>query len=175
MRARLLRAVSIGAVALSALLCAADRVEAQQLVIVVRHAERADDGGAKDSASGKPADPPLAVAGAARAERLAAMLAEAGVKAIYATEFKRTQETAKPLAARLGLAIQTIPARETEALAARLRSAHAQEVVVVIGHSNTVPAILEALGGPKVTMSDDEYDALYILSPPTKAQTLFRF
>jgi phosphohistidine phosphatase SixA len=103
------------------------------------------------------------------------MLADSGVKAIYATEFKRTQETARPLAARLGLTVQTVPARETDALAAKLKSAHSQDVVLVVGHSNTVPAILAALGSPKVTLADTEYDALYILSPSTTTLTLLRF
>src|SRR5262245_18994088 len=65
---------------------------AQKLVFVVRHAERADAGMQAQT------DPPLSAAGEARAQKLAAMLADAGVENIFATQFKRTQDTAKPLA-----------------------------------------------------------------------------
>jgi hypothetical protein len=93
---------------------------AQQLVIVVRHAERADGGHAAAAAGGggsgmssAPADPLLSAAGAARAARLAVMLADANVKAIFATEFRRTQDTGKPLADKLGLKVQNVRAADT--------------------------------------------------------------
>ena len=147
---------------------------AQQTVIFVRHAERAD-GGATMSAGAAPADPLLSAAGQARAAKLATMLADAGIKAIYATEFRRTQDTGKPLAAKLGLTVQSIAGRDTSALAARLKTEHAKDVVLVIGHSNTVPEAIKALGGPTVTMRDDEYDAMYVLNPATGTVTLIRF
>src|SRR5215471_13384013 len=73
---------------------------AQKLVFVVRHAERADAGMQAQT------DPPLSAAGEARAQKLAAMLADAGVKDIFATEFKRTQNTTKPLAMKTGVAVE---------------------------------------------------------------------
>jgi broad specificity phosphatase PhoE len=147
-------------------------VRGQKLVFVVRHAERAD--GAAPQMQGQ-ADPPLSDAGEARAATLARMLADAGVKAIYVTEFRRTQDTARPLAARLGLAAQRVSSRDSGALIAELRSEHANDIVLVVGHSNTVPVIIKALGGPEVTIAEEEYDNLFIVVPGTGAMTRIRF
>jgi len=133
---------------------------AQRAVFVVRHAERADAG-----MSATP-DPRLSAAGEARAERLAALLAAAGVTAAYATEYRRTVTTVEPLARHLGLSIQQVPAKDTAALAGRIRASGPDDVVVVAGHSNTVPDILKALGvAEPVTIADDEYDNLFIVVP----------
>ncbi len=153
-------------------LCLPVQARAQKLVFVVRHAERADSGGSQ--MLGQP-DPPLSSAGEARAARLAVMLGDAGIKAIVATEFRRTQDTAGPLATRLGLAVQKLPARDTDGLISRLRKEHANDIVLVVGHSNTVPAIVQALGGPDVTIADDEYDNLFVIVPGTGTMTRIRF
>jgi phosphohistidine phosphatase SixA len=145
---------------------------AQQLVFVVRHAERADAGAAQMQV---PADPPLSTAGEARAAKLAAMLADAGIRAIYVTEFRRTQDTAKPLATKLGLETRPYSAKGTDELIRELRSEHAQDIVLVVGHSNTVPAIIKALGGPEVTIADSEYDNLFVIVPGIRAMTRIRF
>jgi broad specificity phosphatase PhoE len=146
---------------------------AQQLVFVVRHAERADAGSATATTMG--ADPPLSALGEARAAKLASMLADSGIQAVFSTEYKRTQDTAKPLAAKLGLTVQSSPAVDTAGLVARIKSGHAADVVLVVGHSNTVPAILKAFGGPDVTIGDNEYDNLFIIVPATGAMTRIRF
>jgi len=154
----------------------APAVEAgQQIVILVRHAERADGGAKADMMSKAPADPSLSEAGVARATKLAAMLADSGIGAIYATEFKRTQETGRPLAAKLGLTIQPIPSADAAAVVARARADHKGGTVLVIGHSNTVPDIIKAFGGPDVKMADNEYDAIYVLVPATGGLTLIRY
>jgi broad specificity phosphatase PhoE len=151
--------------------------QAQSLVIFVRHAERADGGAAAapKSMTGAPADPLLSAAGEQRAAKLATMLVDSRIKAIYATEFKRTQDTGKPLAAKLGLSVETVPASDTAALVARIKADHPKDVVLVIGHSNTLPAAIKAFGGPDITIADDEYSAIYVLSPATGAITLIRF
>ena len=150
---------------------------AQSLVVFVRHAERADGGAgaANKSMSGAPADPLLSAEGAARAARLATLLADSRIKAIYATEFKRTQDTGKPLAAKLGLTVQAVTANDTAALVAKAKSEHPNDVVLVIGHSNTVPAAIKAFGGPEIKMADEEYSAIYVLAPATGAITLIRY
>jgi broad specificity phosphatase PhoE len=135
---------------------------AQKLVIVVRHAERAD-GGSGSMGS----DPPLSAAGQARATRLATMLGDAGVKAVFATEYKRTQDTAKPLATKLGLAVQIVAAADTPKLIAKIKEAHARDVVVIVAHSNTMPDIIKAFGGPPTTIADDDYDNLFVIVPAT--------
>lgn len=159
----------IGALLAAALLLPAV-AHAQKLILVVRHAERADGGSGSMGA-----DPPLSAAGEARAVKLAAMLADAGVKAIFATEFKRTQDTVKPLAAKLGLTVQSGASGDPAALVAKIKSAHAGDVVLVAGHSNTLPVILKAFGGPDVTIGDNEYDNLFIIVPATGAMTRIRF
>ena len=147
---------------------------AQQTVILVRHAERAD-GGAGTSMTGAPADPLLSVAGEARAAKLATVLADAGIKGIYTSEFKRTQDTAKPLASKLGLTIEVVPSKDAAGLAAKIKAAHPRDSVLIIGHSNTIPELIRAFGGPEIKIADDEYSGIYILTPSTGALTLIRY
>jgi broad specificity phosphatase PhoE len=145
---------------------------AQQLVIVVRHAERADGGSMSPN---KQPDPLLSAEGEARAKRLASMLAESGITAIYATEYRRTQDTAKPIAEKLGLKVLTHKGQDAAALAAVLKSQHVKDVVLVVGHSNTMPSVIKALGGPAVTVPDSEYDTIYFLVPATGTLSKIRY
>jgi broad specificity phosphatase PhoE len=92
-----------------------------------------------------------------------------------ATEFRRTQDTARPLAAKLGLTVQVVPARDTAGLVALLKREHAKGTVLVVGHSNTVPDLIAAFGGRAITMRDDEYDAMYVLNPATGTLTVIRY
>ena len=141
---------------------------AQKLVFVVRHAERADAGTQAQT------DPPLSAAGEARAQRLAAMLADAGVKDIFATEFKRTQDTAKPLAMKTGVVVEQVAATDAALLIAKIKS-HPNDVVLVVGHSNTLPAILKALVGVDLAIADNEYDNLFVVVPATGTMTRIRY
>jgi broad specificity phosphatase PhoE len=150
-------------------------VDAQKLVIVVRHAERADGGAGAAMMTGTPADPLLSAAGEARAAKLAGMLAESGVTAIFATEFRRTQDTAKPLAAKLGLTAHVVKAADTSALLERLKTAHGSDVVLVVGHSNTMPAIIKGLTGDTVTIPDSQYDDLFVLVPATRTMSRLKY
>ena len=147
---------------------------AQKLVFVVRHAERAD-GGAAAPMMGTPADPALSAIGEARAAKLADMLANAGIGAIFSTQYKRTQDTVKPLAARLGVAVTTVPAAQTAQLVAALRGKHAGDIVLVVGHSNTVPDVIKALGGPDVKIPESDYGDLFVLVPSTGALSRIKF
>jgi phosphohistidine phosphatase SixA len=135
-------------------------VVAQASIFVVRHAERADTSG------GAPAmmatDPDLSEAGHTRAGALAALLKDADIGAIFVTEFKRTQQTAAPLAKALGIAPLVVPAKDTAGLVARLKKAGTNALVV--GHSNTVPDVITALGVSRpVAVADTEYDNLFIV------------
>jgi broad specificity phosphatase PhoE len=136
----------------------------QVTVILSRHAEKA---------AIPPKDPPLSGAGEERAKLLASMLADSGVDAIYVTEFQRTQQTAAPLAARVHLKPIVIPAADTDALVKAIRARHSG-VVVVVGHSNTVPSIIAALGGPSPKISDSEYDNLLVLTVGPSQSSLLR-
>jgi len=119
--------------------------------VIVRHAEK----GADD-----PRDPSLTDAGRARAERLAAMLAGAPLRAVYATEYRRTQQTGEPSARAHGLAIVRYDAKQAAAeFAATLRRDHRDGTVLVVGHSNTAPAIAAALCACEVApMPETEFD-----------------
>ena len=146
--------------------CAAN---AQKLVIVIRHAERADAGMAAQET-----DPLLSAAGTARAARMVSVLGDAGIKAIYVTQYRRTQDTAKPLATKLNIRVEQTPP-SNEALVRQLRSRHANDVVLMVGHTNTIPAIIRALGGPDVTIADNEFDSIFIIAPATKAMTRIHY
>ncbi len=136
----------------------------QVTVILTRHAEKA---------ATPPKDPPLTQAGKNRAETLASILADSGVDAIYVTEFQRTQQTAAPLSARVHVKPTVIPANDTNALVKAIR-ARQTGVVVVVGHSNTLPAVIAALGGPKVDVPDSDYNNLFVLTVGATQSSLLR-
>lgn len=125
--------------------------QATRTFVLVRHAEKATD---------DPKDPSLSDAGRARASRLATSFDGAPVTAVYATGYRRTQATAQPAAEAHGLPVRTYEAGVmADAFAATLRAAHASGTVLVVGHSNTVPAIASALCVCTVApMREDEFD-----------------
>ena len=130
------------------------------IVILVRHAEKSAEPGN---------DPPLSAAGAARAEALAVALRDAGVTAVITTQLRRTRETAQPVAASRNIVPQVIPAggaaAHAEAVAAAVKR-HGEGTVLVVGHSNTVPAIIAALGGPRLPdLCESAYSNLFTLVP----------
>ncbi|HEX5755274.1 MAG TPA: phosphoglycerate mutase family protein [Arenimonas sp.] len=140
------------------LCCSWPALAADTVVVVVRHAEKAAD---------DPRDPNLSEAGRQRAKALAKALADAPLAAVYATGYRRTQQTAQPSAALHGVEVQTLAAgREADgdALRERIRKEHAGTTVLVVGHSNTVPAIVGALSGKAAAaMAEDEFDRLSIV------------
>lgn len=93
-------------------------------------------------------DPDLTAEGRANADRLAARLAADPPRAIYVSDFKRTRQTAAPLGGRLGLEPKVYDPADTPALVARVKAERTGPVLIV-GHSNTVPDIVEALGGTR--------------------------
>ena len=97
---------------------------------------------------------------------LAARLKDAGISAIYASEAKRTAQTAEPLAQALGLQIEVHLGDDVDGLIKRLRSDHPKERVLIVGHWSTIPPILKALGDPEeVTIERSEYDNLFVVIP----------
>ena len=133
-------------------------------IIVVRHAEKATE---------PAADPPLTAVGAARAEALAEMMKDAGVRAVVSTQFMRTRNTAAPTAAKLGVPVDILNARlSARATADSILSKYRGLTVLVVGHSNTVPTIVEALGAPKpADICDSGYDNLFIVTVPATGMT----
>ena len=131
-------------------------------IFFVRHAEKATTGGE---------DMDLSDAGRARAESLATLLKDAEISAIYTTEFKRTQQTAAPLAKALHLDPAIIPAKDQPGLIAKLRGSSGN--VLVVGHGNTIPDLLKTLGiTTSVSIADNDYDNLFIVLLEDKPRML---
>lgn len=135
------------------LLSAVSSARAETVIVLVRHGEKVDES----------RDADLSAAGRERARALAAILKDAGVGAVYSTDYIRTRETARPLADLLAKPIEVYDGDELEAFATALRSRGGRALVV--GHSDTTPELVKLLGGePGAPIASDEYDRLYILT-----------
>ncbi|MEQ9570005.1 MAG: phosphoglycerate mutase family protein [Longimicrobiales bacterium] len=129
------------------------------VVWLVRHAERADDG------MGDQPDPELSAPGRVRAAELARLLGDAGITSIHSTPFRRTRQTAAPLAEALGLEVQAYDPRDPAAMEAFLARLAEPGRHVVVGHSNTTPDLVRRLGGDPVSPIDEmEYDRIYVVT-----------
>ena len=129
---------------------------AQKAIIVVRHAEKVDESN----------DPLLSAAGTARAEALAKALSSLDIKAVYVTQYQRTALTAAPLAAATSLKPIQVHSDASAELVERMKKEHPSDVVLTVGHSNSVPRILKLLGATEtVQLGDRDYDNLFIVVP----------
>lgn len=144
--------------------------QATTTIIFVRHAEKA----------ALPADDPdLSEAGRRRAAELARQLVDAdvvpgvGVDAVYSTSFRRTVETARPVAEALDLQIMTYDAADTEAFLDTVIRDYKGKIILVVGHSNTVPEMIANMGASKSVppIAENEYDNLYLVSIPWFGKT----
>ena len=124
-------------------------------IVLVRHAER------DDRFVGS--DPPLNGEGHARAGALAHVLQDFGISSIYVTEFTRTRETAEPLAKLLGDSLRVLLGQDFATQAARIVRENRGRAALVVGHSNTVPQLIEALMGAKVAFGHDAFDPIYVV------------
>lgn len=130
--------------------------EPTRTVILVRHAERVP---------GNDASIGINEAGRCRATVLAGMLSDAKVKSIYTSEVARTQQTAEPLARRLNIKPVVVAAKEIDALVAELHAHTEEGTVLVVGHSNTIPLIVERLSGEsEPPIGEGEYDRMFIVT-----------
>jgi broad specificity phosphatase PhoE len=152
---------------------ASTETEAASVVWLVRHAERTDDGMEHQP------DPDLSAAGHARAEALARLLADAGITAVHSTPYARTRQTAAPLAEALGLTVEEYDPADAQAMEAFVESLRSPGHRVVVGHSNTTPALVAALGGDPVSpIATLEYDRIYVVTigpDGTVSSSLLRF
>ena len=124
--------------------------------ILVRHAEKAVDG---------TKNPDLTKEGQVRAKKLMSLFQNADVGAIYSTDYKRTQQTVQPLADHLNLKIQSYDPRNKEFLKS-IAKPQKGKIVVISGHSNTIPFLVnELIGEEKFKQLDDsEYDKIFVVS-----------
>ena len=142
--------------------------QATTTIIFVRHAEKVTE----------PADDPgLSEAGQRRVAELTRQLVDAdvvaGIDAVYATDYNRTQETARPIADALDLPINTYDAQDTETVLETILKQHKGKIILVVGHSNTVPVLIANLGASKKVppIDENEYDNIYIISIPWFGKT----
>ena len=147
-------------VALLLVAIAAKLVAQPSAIILVRHAEKA---------ATPASDPGLTPVGLQRAADLAAALGDAHVNAIVTTQLERAKATAKPLADAAKIVPTIVPtssdlAAHVNAVVAAVAAGKPGDVVLVVGHSNTIPAIIAALGGPRMPdLCDAQYSGLFVL------------
>ena len=147
-------------------------------VFFVRHAETAQ------STTGAPRaeapDPGLSEAGMERARALGRLLSRSGVTHLFASQYRRTQQTLQPLEERTGHEILVIRAQQPEDQLRALRELAGGSIAVVSGHSNTIPGLVCDLDGaaPDLNCSESgrtfehhEYDRLYLVMLPAAAAT----
>ena len=135
-------------------------LHAQQSVILVRHAELGDASGIDAKAV------PLSTEGQSRAQRLSKMLERSGVSAAYATDYLRTRATAEPSAMLSRHDVSVVSQDDAKDFVARLRREHAGQVVLVVGHTDTVPGIIKALGvSEDVKIDKQDFGNLFIVTP----------
>jgi len=144
--------------------------QATTTLIFVRHAEKA----------ALPADDPgLSEAGVRRAAELARQLVDAdvvpgvGVDAVYATSYRRTVDTAKPVADALNIPLMTYDAADTEAIIESILKDFKGKIILVVGHSNTVPEMIANMGASKNVppIAENEYDNIYLVTIPWFGKT----
>lgn len=140
------------------------RSQATTTVIVLRHAEKQ---------IGAIADAPLSPEGAERAESLARLFGDVrsvgNIEAIYVSDTRRSRDTAAPLARRLGLTAMVRDPRDSKALLRELLHQHRGRIVLVVGHSNTVPELIAALteGRVQVAIGENDYGQAWVISRPS--------
>lgn len=126
-------------------------------IYVVRHAEKQTSD----------FDTPLSSVGEQRAQALAEELAGGGVQRIYATARRRTQQTVRPLAERLKLDVVVLEPNAIDSLVQRIKAEERGKVVLVAGHNNTVPSIVQGLSGQAVDpIPESVFDRLYRVELP---------
>lgn len=124
-----------------------------QTVFLVRHAEK----------TAEKTDPKLTEAGKARAACLVDTFRDAGIQAIFVSDTARSRQTAEPLVKELKLEATTVPGRDTAGLVEKVRAVKSGNVLIV-GHSNTIPEIIEKLGAGKIApIGDNDFDQLFIV------------
>jgi broad specificity phosphatase PhoE len=154
--------IRLSAIILSLLFIASPVFAADTVIVVVRHAEKSTD---------DPKDPSLSEQGSARANKLAEVLKDAGVKAVYTTQYKRTQQTGLPTATQSGMQLEVRPATKENAksyssdLLKEIQKKHKGQTVLIVGHSNTVPEIVKDITGLDVTpIGENEFDRVYLIT-----------
>jgi len=126
-------------------------------IFLVRHAEKVTDPG------GEIENPPLSDCGTARAKALATQLRHVDLERIYSTSYRRTLDTARPVAAKRGLGIEAYDPASLKAFSMKLLDRG--QNALVVGHSNTTAVLAGLLAGEAGEDFDEsEYDRLYLVT-----------
>lgn len=158
-----MRLLTTALVTQAVLACSCASVDADATTVyLVRHAEKQKDA----------TDPSLSSAGQIRAKQLAQVLRSANLKACVASQFRRTQETAKPAAELAKLKVLQRPAGKERKLADEIRQDFNGQSVLFVGHSNTVPLLLRHLGAENIpAIGESDYDNLFVVQISDSGQT----
>ncbi|MEM7573820.1 MAG: serine hydrolase [Bacteroidota bacterium] len=131
-------------------------VQETRRVYLLRHAEKEEDG---------TSNPPLSPEGQLRADAYVLMLKEAEIAAVYVTPYQRTLQTAAPIADSYGLDVLSYSPSDP-GIILQMLSQHPKGEIVVVGHSNTIPAMLNFLSRTQdyETLPEDAYGQLFKVS-----------
>jgi 2,3-bisphosphoglycerate-dependent phosphoglycerate mutase len=126
-----------------------------KIIVLVRHAEKAD---------ATSQDPELSAEGKERAQRLIKRAGKYRPKEFYSTDFKRTRDTLAPLAAKRNIKIQTYDPRKAKELAESILKSPNKRIIVS-GHSNTIPGLANLIARKEVfkNLDDSEYSLLWVI------------
>jgi broad specificity phosphatase PhoE len=116
---------------------------------LIRHAE-------KDRSNPEAVDPELNQDGLGRAMHWAEILKEVSLDAIYSTDFERTSMTAAPASVKNNITVQFYDPDTLEV--AQFKKENYGKNVLVVGHSNTTPALVNKLIGEEKYSAMDDYD-----------------
>lgn len=138
-------------------------------IYLVRHFEKEQLG---MSAPNKK-DPQLTEVGQKRALSLASYLKDKNITQVFSTKYQRTMQTAKPTAALFNVDVTQYNPSELSAFAERLLGTSSAQAgnILIVGHSNTTPELLQLLGGPLLTLSESDYGDLFVLNLAHDTQT----
>ena len=104
-------------------------------IIIVRHAEKADDG---------TKNPPLSPEGLQRAERLSIIFSDLNISKLYATPYLRTNQTLTPLSLKFKIPIDSYDPSDVD-FAKNLVQKNKGKTIVIAGHSNSSPTLVNRL------------------------------
>lgn len=121
-------------------------------LILVRHFEKIED----------VEDPGLTEGGQKRAENLAKVLDQSGIQKIYSTQYNRTKQTAEPVAKLTGFTVDYYDPRDLQNFAEELLAR--QKSALIVGHSNTTPALITLLGGKAKVIAEKDYGEVFFIS-----------
>ena len=121
-------------------------------VYLMRHAETTGIGG----------DPDLSPEGMLRVANLQAFFTNVTIDAFFSSHLQRTIQTLEPLATQRGLTVNVVPNGDPTLTVQEIQARPGQTLMIA-GHSNTIPVIIQMLGGPMVTIGESDYSNLYLM------------